>query len=141
MGDLPYPKTDHKGFDNYELNEEIYSSGNYYPEHWFSYRTGGGLDDGEDHVTYLVIGIYPIRYSPKLDMIQYVNHIELEINYELPSRMFVKNDEYDILIMAPESFFEDIQPLIDNNYPIRTTKLVSIEEILIQHLKLQILLI
>jgi len=47
-----------------EISNNIdYSGINVYPEQRYSYRTGGGLN-GEEHVTYLAVSVYPVQYYP-----------------------------------------------------------------------------
>ena len=61
-----------------------YSGINVYPEQRYSYRTGGGLN-GEEHVTYLAVSVYPVQYKPNQNMISYSEKATIEIEYTPPA--------------------------------------------------------
>jgi len=52
-------------YDNDQIIEDssVYSSSDLYPDKWYDYNIGCGLDKTE-HVIILTIRCYPIRYSP-----------------------------------------------------------------------------
>ena len=103
-------------------DSDIYDSSNLYPVDWVTYHTGGGLSFGE-HKTFLSIRIYPIRYSPMNDEIQNINHISLSITYEEPERGLLNDrSDYDLLILAPSSFKNSLNPLVThkNNMGVNT---------------------
>jgi len=52
-----------KGVPEYEENEVIYNSDGLFPDNWFKYYTGGGLDTDNEHKTFLTVRIYPVRYK------------------------------------------------------------------------------
>lgn len=109
------------------LNKDVYSSFTPYPNTWYSYNMGRGLNRGE-RVLFLSLDIYPVRYIPGQNTIQYVKNAEITIRYK-PSEMSdipsstTNNISYDLLIIAPEEFSDSLQPLIDhkrNNMSIST---------------------
>ncbi len=114
---------------NYKMNFDIYDSTEWYPSEMYVYHTGGGLNNN-NHVTFLSIQLYPVRYSPKNDKIEYTKKIDIEIFYMEPKNPLFVNDDYDLLILSPSEYLSYLSPLIDhkNSYNV-LTKLVSLEEI------------
>ena len=112
-------------------DKEIYEHDELYPSDWVSYHTSGGLHNGE-HVTFLSLHIYPVRYSPKNNVLLFIKDASITIDYRLPRELFITGDDYDLLLIAPRRFSADLQPLIDHknnlNPPIRTV-LVTTEDI------------
>jgi len=108
---LSFGKCSPRGTD---MDEDIYYSSNLYPSDWVTYHTGGGLSYG-DHKTFLSPRIYPVRYSPLNDEIQYINHIILNITYQEPEQSLLNgNTEFELLILAPSQFIEPLQPLVNH---------------------------
>jgi len=116
-------------FIQQKINYDVYNSNEWYPSKWYSYHTGGGLNDG-NHVTFLSIHVYPIRYLPRYNQIQYVKNVYIEVKYKEPSALVSFNDIYDLLIITPSEFFGNILPLVahKNKYGI-STKLITLDEI------------
>ena len=110
---------------------ESYSDIDVYPDEQFGFRTGAGLNDGEE-VTFLTVPIIPVQYRPKENAIYYSEEAEIDISYVLPEDPFVFPDEYDLLIIAPKNFESALQRLVDhkNNLdpPVRTI-MVTLDEI------------
>ena len=118
-----------------ELNEktmisnEIYTKDTIYPEKRFTYNIGAGLDKGE-HVIYLSVHYCPITYNPEGKTLYICDSANIEISYKSLSNPIVFGDDYDLLIIAPSEFSDELQPLVDhkNNNGI-PTKLVTLDEI------------
>jgi len=96
-------------------------------ERW-SYRIEKGIYDGK-HVTIVVMDVFPelkngYAYLPE--------KIDARIYYTLSSNKF--NDTYDLLIIAPDSWLNALQPLVNEKeqHGIKTI-LMSIEDILSQY--------
>ena len=104
-----------------EKSEKIYKSTELFPNKPFNYKTTTGLS-GTEHVVFLSINFYPIRYSPANNIIYYCNLIDIKITYENSKSTIEFSNEYDLLIIAPSEFEEEIQPLIThkNDYNIKT---------------------
>ena len=120
-----------KGVPEYEENEFIYNSDSLFPDNWFSYYTGGGLDANNEHKTFFTLRVYPVRYSPAMDTIYYVENLNLKITYEEPDTdPFPGNSAYDMVIIAPSKFSGELGKLVDhkNEYNVATT-LKTTEEI------------
>ncbi len=111
----------------------IYQSAELYPPKRYSYSAGVGLD-GEDHVIYLSVRCFPVRYSPAQNKIYYSENIDLEIIYELPENPMLFPDKYDLLIIAPKVFSNALQPLINhkNSFGVKTI-LKTVEDIYSQY--------
>ena len=104
-------------------DENVYSSDEYYPSDWFSYRVGVGLDENMQHKTFVTITTYPVRYLPSSNTLKYADEINIKLYYNKPDKdPFTENAEYDLVIIAPDKFTTDLQPLVDhkNKYGVKT---------------------
>ena len=112
------------------INNELYDINKLYPSEWYNYRIGGGIDE-KNHVTFLSINVYPLKYSPQNDQIQYVKKVNIEVNFKEPlNPLFPADTTYDLLVISPSEFVGSLEPLLEhkNNNGVLTT-LVTIEEI------------
>ena len=132
---IPAPQPMMTGMQNqgveYIMDETIYNSAEFYPNNWYKITTGAGLDDNNEHTTFVNIQFYPVRYSPMTDIIEYTENLEVKITYEEPSTSpFPATSAYDLVIIAPSAFSSDLQPFIEhkNKYEIETI-LKTTEEI------------
>ncbi len=112
------------------LNQEVYSSNNLYPKEWFSYNIGTGLNNNNIHVTFLSLHIYPVRYLPGENSLEYIEQIEVNITYIEPEIIKTNFDTYDLVIIAPLEFSDKLGSLIHHkeNYGLKTN-LVILEDI------------
>jgi hypothetical protein len=109
----------------------IYNSNQPYPTNWYSYSTGCGVNKLGQPITHLVITIYPIRYYPLSNKIQYIDSADITIQYtEPPHTPFPIKTTYELVIIAPQKFSTTLEPLVDhkNNLDIPTL-LKTTEEI------------
>jgi len=113
-------------------NKEVYNSNNPSPENWYGYKVGSGLKEGE-HVTYLSIHIYPVRYIPLSDMLKYAKNFKISIQYEEPINPTLFPNEYDLLVIAPLSYTFFLKKFVNHkdNFGLKT-KIVSIFNILLK---------
>jgi hypothetical protein len=102
-------------------DNSIYTSTNLYPDKWYDYNIGCGLD-GDKHVIFLTINIYPLRYSPAENTMYCTNGVDVKITCEKPTDSVSFADKYDMVIIAPRKFSTKLQPLIKhkNNIGLRT---------------------
>lgn len=113
-------------------SREIYSSSDLYPDTVFSYRTCTGLE-GTEHVIFLTVQCYPVRYSPAENTLYHSNSVKISIIYEEPSNPLIFPDIYDLVIIAPSKFEQELQPLIDHkiskgmNTTLKTTEDIYVE--------------
>ena len=135
--DLPGPLTFCRAsYDTLDGPEEIpmdmsiYGSSEPYPSDWVQYHTGGGLSHGE-HFTFFVPRVYPVRYFPADNQLQFIPTITVNISYKEPEEPILQdNDIYDLLIVAPSPFNRNLQPLVNHKekFGVRT-KLVSTKDV------------
>ncbi len=101
-----------------------------FPSDWISNHTGGGLSFSE-HVSFCILRIYPVRYFPAEYQLQFIRHIEVRIFYQEPEEPILgENDVYDLLIISPSQFIENLKKLVDhkNNMGVKT-RLVCLDEL------------
>ncbi len=91
----------------------IYNSSELYPSSKYSYTIKAGLY-GEEHVIILAVQCHPIRYSPSQNKIYYSKTFDIDIIYEEPAHPIEFPDEYDLVIIAPETFSDSLQHLIEH---------------------------
>jgi len=112
-----------------EVNLPLYKSEGSYPNAWYSYSTGGGIEKGE-HVTFLSFHFNPVRCFSDGETLQYVDHMEVEVTYEEPPSLMVSSDEYSLIVIAPSVFSKYLQPLVSHKNECNlSTKLVTLNEI------------
>ena len=69
----------------YSIDPIIYNSEELYPNSWYKIYKGGGLDSNNELRTFLNIRVFPIRYSPKTNTIQFIDEIEIILSYSITS--------------------------------------------------------
>ncbi len=112
----------------------IYTSSNIYPDKWYDYNIGCGLDKGQ-RVVFLTVQTYPVRYSPAENTIYYTNDVDVKITFEKPKNPLNFADTYDMVIIAPRAFSAKLQPLIKHKNDIGvSTILKTTEEIYDEYL-------
>ncbi len=111
-------------------NAAIYATDEWYPTEPYTYRCTSGLN-GDEHVLYLSVQCFPVRYNPAESIITYAKSVDFSITYTLPESPRVFEDEYDLLIIAPAEFEEAVQPLISHKNSVgMNTTFSTVEEIL-----------
>jgi len=109
--------------------EQSYDISLYYPPNRYEEHRGGGLYE-DKHVTYLSITCHPIRYLAVANALELSRHVDITVTYCPPQKISFDADEQDMVVIAPQTFLQKVQPLIDhkNAVGIRTI-LVTCEEI------------
>jgi hypothetical protein len=105
-----------------KMDATIYEGDDPYPSDWVLNQTGGGLFESE-HTTFLTIRVYPVRFLPTTNQLQYIENISVNISYIEPSYPILgDNDLYDLLIISPSRFKRPLQKLIThkNRFGVRT---------------------
>ncbi len=98
-----------------QIDEEIYNSKKPYPNHWVDYKIGTGINEDNDLILFLSIILYPVRYFPIEDYIEYLDKIEVEITYTEPKSNNLNNNfDYDLVIITPSEFESVINPLANH---------------------------
>jgi hypothetical protein len=95
------------------INYQIYQSKELYPSAWYKYNIGSGINENFEHVTFVTIHIYPIRYIPADKTLYKTESAEITINYT-PSKEnpFPTNTAYELAIISPIKFENTLQPFI-----------------------------
>ncbi len=96
---------------------------------YFEYKTGGGINNGE-HVTFLSMNFYPTKYNEDKNSISYIKDFEIQVKYKKPNLKMNINENYKLLIIAPNQFKEPLERLVvhKNKYGMYS-KLVTLDEI------------
>lgn len=105
-------------------DEQIYQSNKPYPSKSYQYNVGVGINEYFEHITYVTVHWYPIQYIPAQNIINITENIDITVTYTSPeSTPFPQTTTYDMVIIAPSTFSDALQPLIDhkNSYGIKTT--------------------
>ncbi len=107
----------------------VYTEDDIYPEYQWTSSIKAGLHNGVQSV-YVIVRCNPIRYNPAEDMLYHSDSVDVTVDYVLPDAPLTYDDEYDLVIIAPEEFAETLQPLVDhkNNFGVATL-LKPVEEI------------
>ncbi len=112
----PAPKPRIEGIYTQNIDKksmEVYSSSDLYPDTSYSFKTCTGLD-GTEHVVFLTVQSYPLRYSPGKNTLYFSDTVKISIVYEEPLLPIVFPNEHDLAIIAPSKFEQELQPLIDH---------------------------
>jgi hypothetical protein len=111
------------------MDLEIYSSVNLYPEQRYEIVKGVGLKDDE-RVIFYNVHTYPIQYSPAADILYISKNIDVDVKYQLPENPVNFDDVYELLIIGPEEFTSNVQPLVTHKNSINVpTIFVTCEDI------------
>ena len=100
-----------------------YNSFERYPSSHFSYSYGCGLNEKNDHVTHLVVEIYPVSYVPAEDKVYSFEEFNVQVDFDDPDNdAFPEIAEFDLVIIAPEKFSDELQDLVvhKNDFGVQT---------------------
>ncbi len=112
-----------------KYHHEVQAIGSTYPEALYDYHLGAGIS-GEDHVIFVTVRCFPIQHKSEGNTILFRNKASLSMTYVLPSPETSMVDEYSLVIIAPKTFSESLQPLVNHKISKGiTTKLVTRNEI------------
>jgi hypothetical protein len=99
---------------NTEDDPTIYQSPDMYPHDFVVYHTGGGLSYNEQK-TMLNIRVYPVTYLPLDKQILFTEKVEIRVIYKEPETPLLNDaNSYDLLLIAPNKFSRNLQPLISH---------------------------
>ena len=98
----------------YTEDKEIYKNDALYPSTWYEYRIRCGLNSDGISTTFVTVELHPVRYSPQQNMLYYTTDFEIQINYIDPQGKTSTTAEYDLVIIAPSKFTNELQPLVDH---------------------------
>jgi len=96
---------------------------------WCTYHLGGGLDNGE-HVTFLSIHVFPVKYDQDNEILACIDEITINVDYELPIEKPASKSDYSLVIISPLKFQLPLIKLVAHkNRNGVLTKLVSLSDI------------
>jgi hypothetical protein len=110
-GPEPVPKTGARGVKEPVKKAEVYQSIQLYPPESFRYTVGAGIK-GDERVVFLNIHCYPVRYSPAANKLYCSDRVDIRVTYEEPVTPLRFPDVYDLVIITPTTFSDELQPLI-----------------------------
>jgi hypothetical protein len=118
----------YEGVPSPQMDETVYTSDSLYPKQPFYIQQGGGIQNSE-HVLFLTVHVIP-QYCPLEHCMYLPEHIDIEIISLPPKQPLVQNDNYDMVIIAPEVFTAPLQPLLEHKNAVGIkTYLKTTEEI------------
>jgi len=108
----PMPLTSIKDYiiDEKSRDELVYSSSELYPNEWYDYKINAGLD-GFEHIISVTVNLYPVRYNPLENKLNYIDDFDIKISYEKGVSPIPKESDYDLLIITPNEFVLRVLPL------------------------------
>ena len=92
-------------------DNDIYSASELYPDKWYEYSIGVGLD-GDERVVFLKLRFYLVRYSPNNDTIHYIDNVDVKVSYEEGINPLPSTHQYDLVIITPRRFYLQVLPLV-----------------------------
>ncbi len=100
---------------SYKKDERVYESSEPFPDSWYTYRVGCGINANGERVTYVAIHIFPVRYAPAINQLYVAKSAEIKISYEKPERRFFPAvSTYDLVIIAPSLFSDELERFIEH---------------------------
>lgn len=112
------------------INTILENNDSYFPNSWYSIEKSAGLNKQGEHVFFLTLDIYPTRYNKDENSIEYITESSFEINYEESSTEFYDPGIYDLVIITPKDFKENLTELAahKNSYGLKTN-ITTLEDI------------
>jgi len=100
-----------------------------YPNEWFEYNVGCGLN-GLDHCVFVKVNVFPVQYNPAENIISWTDNVEITVDYQEPPQPILFADQYSLVVLGPSEFSSNIAPLIThkNNHGL-TSKFVSLDDV------------
>ncbi len=100
-----------------------------YPVNWFEYDVSSGMYNRERSVI-VEVQVNPIKYYPQEKIIEYIDGVDIKIEYESPSQQSSSRDEYQLIVIGPDEFSDELAPLITHKNGIGVTaKFVGLSEV------------
>jgi len=101
--------------DFHMKDETVYAMNTPYPETWYTTKITCGLNDNKEHVTFVTVHYYPVRYTPSSSTLTMAETADIHLTYTQPEQTpFPQTTSHDLVIIAPTDFSEALQPLIEH---------------------------
>ena len=99
-----------------------------YPNNWYITQTGAGITSTGEHVIYLSITIYPIKYHFSKNMITYSTEFDINIDYILTkdnenTNIFEENHE--LVIITPDQYVQTLDSFVNHKESIGLNPLIK----------------
>jgi len=96
-------------------DKDIYTMTTPYPGEWYTTTVSCGLNSDYERVTFVNVHYYPIRYIPSSSTLLVAESADIMVTYKEAEKVFfLQTASSDLVIIAPESFSQALQPLIDH---------------------------
>ncbi|MBN1860010.1 MAG: peptidase C25 [Candidatus Thermoplasmatota archaeon] len=112
-----------------EKDETVYSGDALYPDAWFGFHVGCGLNAKGEHATLVTVNLFPVRYRPTTGELFVAEEFSVVLRYQPPTEeIFPTQSTYDLVIIGPEVFSAEIQRLIDHKIDMGVTAVLKTTE-------------
>lgn len=100
-----------------------------YPSKWFEYSVGGGRYNGELSII-VEVQINPVKYYPVEKKIEWINDVNIAIEYDHSNEPMTFSDEYQFVVIGADEYSNEIEPLITHKIGRGVTaKFVSLTDV------------
>ena len=100
-----------------------------YPSDWYQYDAGCGIE-GNERVIFLKVELYPVKYYPADNKIEWAGEFDINIEYEQIFKPAEVDQPYEFVIITPTDFQSQVASLVTHkNSRGISTKLVTLNEI------------
>ena len=100
-----------------------------YPKQWYLYDVSSGMHNGK-RSTIVEVQINAIQYNPQEKLIYFANEVNIEISYKLPDPVNPSFVNYELLVIGPDEYSDELAPLITHKQDRGiTTKFTGLTEI------------
>jgi hypothetical protein len=82
-----------------------------YPSDWFNYMVRSGIVNGERSIV-VETEFSPIKYYPAENSFDFANEVEIVIEYETTEVQQSFLEQYELLVIGPSEYSDEIAPLI-----------------------------
>ena len=126
---MPTPKAVQVGMTVSNKEQKINYGTETYPSNWFEYDVSCGLYKGDRRII-VEVEICPMRYNPTEKTIEWTNQVDISIDYEEPAKQQSGADQYELVVIGPNEYSDEIAPLITHkNGRGVTSKFVGLSEV------------
>jgi len=117
--------------------ENVYTSkvieSTVFPEQWYDYDVGTGID-GLERKVFVKLSVYPVRYIPESQQLEFIDNIDIDVSYVEPKinpEVFAADETYKLLILTSPDFSSNLNSLVNHkkNTMNLSTKLVTTSDV------------
>ena len=100
-----------------------------YPDKWYDYDVGCGIIDNTLSMI-VKVQVYPVQHNLDESLLRYASDVDISIEYKTPQNPATFDEEYRLIILAPEEFIDELEPLVTHKNSIGLSAIsVSLSEI------------